>query len=56
MLLREGAEPAVSTKFYRAVIQAVLLFGGDTWLLPAPMSQSLEGVYEGFLRQVKRLK
>ena len=27
LLWREGADPTVSEKFYRAVVQAVLLFG-----------------------------
>ena len=29
LLLREGADPTVLEKFYRAVLQAVLLFGAD---------------------------
>ena len=56
MLQREGAEPNVSEKFYCVVIQAVLLFGAETWVMLAPMAQSLEGVHVGFLRQVKNLK
>ena len=56
MLHREGEEPAVSEKFYRAVIQAVFLFGEETWVLLAPMAQRLEGFHVGFLRQVKKLK
>ena len=30
LLLREGGEPEVSEKFYRAVLQAVILFGAET--------------------------
>ena len=56
MLQREGAEPSVSEKLYHAVIQAVLLFGAETWLLLAPMSQRLERVSVGFLRQVTNMK
>ena len=55
VLWREGAEPTVSKKFYCAMIQAVLLFGADTWVLLAPMSQRLEGVHVVFLRQVAKL-
>ena len=51
-LRREGAYPAVSEKFYHAVLQAVLLFGAERWLLLSPMAQRLEGVHMGFLRQV----
>ena len=56
MLQREVAESAISEKFYRAVIQAVLLFGAETWVLLAPMAQRLEIVHVGFLRQVTKLK
>ena len=56
MLQREGAEPAVLEKCYRAVIQAVLLFGAETWVLLLPMAQRLEGVHVGLLRQVNKLK
>ena len=33
-------------------MQAVLLFGADTWVLLEEMSKKLEGVHMGFLRQV----
>ena len=49
ILRREGEEPFVLEKFYRAVIQVVLLFGAETWFLSAPMAQRLEGVHVGFL-------
>ena len=56
MLQREGADPAVSAKLYRAVIQAVVLFGAENWVLSAPMAQRLKGVRVGFLRQVTNIK
>ena len=56
MLHREGSEPPVSTKFYRAVVQAVILFGSETWVLSAPMIQRLEEAHVGFLWQVVRKK
>ena len=34
-LRREGADPIVSEKFYCAVVQAVLLFESETWVLTA---------------------
>ena len=52
LLQREGVDPAVSEKSYRAVVQAVLLFGAETWVLLEPMAQKLEGVHVGFLRKV----
>ena len=42
----------VSEMFYREVVQAVLLFGYKKWVLLAAISNNLEGVYVGFLRQV----
>ena len=56
MLQREGAETAISAKFYRVVIQTVLLFGAETWVLLVPMAQSLEGFNVVFLIQVTKLK
>ena len=50
--MREGEDPRVSEMFYRAVVQAVLLLGAETWVLLAAMSRKLEGVHIGFLRQV----
>ena len=51
-LRREGADPKFLANFYHAVVQAVLLFGADTWVLSAPMVQRLEVAYVGFLRKV----
>ena len=52
LLQREWAESAVLEKFYRAVVQAVLLFGVETLVLMATMMQRLEGTHASFLRQV----
>ena len=43
ILWREGADPTASEKFYRAVVQAVLLFATETWALTKKMIQRLEG-------------
>ena len=47
-LLRR-ADLFVSANFYRAVVQAVLLFGADTWVMTSAMSQKLEVVHGVFL-------
>ena len=54
LLRREGEEPTVSEKFYREVVQAVLLFGAETWVLTETMMQWLEGAHVILLRQVTR--
>ena len=38
-LLIEGAYPFILEKFYHAMVQAVLLFGAETWVLFATMSK-----------------
>ena len=53
LLMREGAEPTVSEKIYRAVVKAVLLFGTDTWVLMETMFQQLEEAHVSSLRQIK---
>ena len=52
MPLREGAETRVSAMFYRAVVQTVLLFGAETWVLSEATLRNLEGLHIGFLRQI----
>ena len=54
LLQREGMEPEVLEKLYHTVVQAVLLFGVETWVLTSPMMHKLEGAHVIFLRQVTR--
>ena len=56
IIRREGVEPYISSKLYCLVIQLVLLFGADTWVLLEPMEQRLEVFHVGFLREVTKLK
>ena len=53
MLRREGADPRVSAVFYRAVVQAVLILGAETWVLSEAMSRNMEGVHVGLLKHIK---
>ena len=43
LMRREGAGPIISSKFYRAFFQAVLLFGSETRLLTAVMLKNSRG-------------
>ena len=52
LLRREGSEPRVMEMFYRAVVQAVLLYGPEIWIILAEMERKVEGTYTGFLRQI----
>ena len=49
LLRREGADPRVSAMFYREVVQAVLLFGAENWILLVAMFRKMEGANVGFL-------
>ena len=40
-LIREGAEPKVLRHFFKAVVQAVLLFGEEMWVLTPRMERDL---------------
>ena len=42
ILSREGADLKVSGHFYKAVSQAVLLFGADTWVITPRMERDLD--------------
>ena len=46
VLRAENVPPRVAVKFYKAVVQAVLLYGSKTWvLLTAALASSLEGFH-----------
>ena len=38
--------------FYRAVVQAVLLFSSDAWVLLAAMERTVGGTHIRFMRQI----
>ena len=48
----------MSVSFYRAVVQAILLYGSETWFLSASMAKRIEGTHTDFLRMItgKRAK
>ena len=48
----EGADPKVSGNFYKAVYQAVLLFGSDTWVLTQKMEKALDRFQSRFARRL----
>ena len=52
ILRREGPVPRVLEMFCRVVIQVVILFGLDTWVLLAATERTVEGTHTGFLRHI----
>jgi hypothetical protein len=45
ILARDGATPRVSRMFYKAVVQSILLFGSETWVMTNPMLKALESFH-----------
>lgn len=52
VLCRAGAEPRKMASFYRAVVQSVLLFGSETWVLTQPMQQRLDSFHKRCARYI----
>ena len=52
IMRREGAEPRVLKMFDRAVAQAVLLFGSETWLLSAAIERKVYVTHTYFLQHI----
>ena len=44
IISREGAAPRVSGLFYKAVVQSIMLFGAETWVVTPRMGKALGGV------------
>ena len=42
----------MSASFYRAVVQAILLYGSETWVLLASMEKQIEGTHTDFLQMI----
>ena len=49
LLRREGAYTKVSESFYRVVVQAIILYGSETWVLSPSTSKLIEGTQTEFL-------
>ena len=52
ILSREGAEPLVSGFFFKAVVQAVFLFGSETWVVTPRMGRSMRGFQDQVMQQM----
>ena len=61
LLRQEGTQPMVLAIFFSEVVQAILLYGLDMWVLLEIMERNVEGIHTGFLCQttgkpVRRLR
>ena len=54
ILIREGAYPKVSGHFYKAVAQAVFLFGAEAWVLTPSMERDLYSFQNRVARRITR--
>ena len=54
ILIQEGAYPKVLGYFCKAVFQAVLLFGAETWVLTPSMERSLSSFQHRAARRIIR--
>jgi hypothetical protein len=45
VLRKENAPPRVSAKFYKAIVQSILLYGSETWVLSPATLTRLEGFH-----------
>ena len=52
ILIREGAEPAVSVFFFKYMVQAVLLFVAETWVVTPLISKVLGAFQDQMARRL----
>ena len=52
VLSREGADMRVSGNFFKAVVQQVLLFGAETWVVTPRLERALNSFMHGAMRQI----
>ena len=52
ILGREGATARISGAFFKGVVQQVLLFGAETWVVTPRMEQALSGFLHGAARRL----
>ena len=52
ILRREGATPRIPGNFFKAVVQQVLLFGAETWVVTPKMERALSAFLHGVARRL----
>ena len=52
ILSMEGATPRVSGSFFKGVVQQVLLFGAEKWVVTPKMDRALSGFLHGAARRI----
>ena len=52
MLTHDGAEPRTAAVFYKAVVQSVLLYGCETWVVTPAVLKALSGFHHKVARRL----
>ena len=52
ILRREGATPRILGSFFKAVVQQVMLFRAETWVVTPKMERALRGFLHGAVRRL----
>ena len=52
LLRREEADPKVSASFYMSVVQAIILYGSEMWVLSESMAKRIQGTHTEFLQMI----
>lgn len=52
VLSREGASPRISAMFYKAIIQTVLLYGSETWVISGDIMNALRSFHHSVARRL----
>ena len=56
ILGREGADPPTPGTFYKALVQATLMFGSETWVLTPRIGRAFGGFHHRVARQLAGTK
>jgi transaldolase len=55
VLVQDGASTRAMGVFYKAVVQAVLLYGCETWTITNPMIKALESFHHRVAHRIARM-
>ena len=55
ILTREGANPKAMASFYKAIVQSVLLYGAESWVLTLSMEKELQSFHRRCARYITGL-
>ena len=55
ILARDNANPRIAGKFYKAIVQSVLLYSSETWTITPQLMSVLEGFHHRVARRISRM-